>query len=214
MSSQRIRALTFRLEDSTKDERLKALSELQTIAKRESHLVAELSTQSLMEALQEQGEAEEYAEVLSVFDILVKAEEDDVAFANLEILLQDRVNVDVLLELLEHTDMTVSVTTSQLLVDMHNINGDKLEQLIQDCPDGMNKLLLRLPNQNTEVLRNQALTLLLKLTAKNVEIKKTLVFNEVRTCSSQAYRLSFQTQLPYPNLSFLLAFSPSISRLP
>lgn len=214
MSSQRIRALTFRLEDSTKDERLKALSELQTIAKRESHLVAELSTQSLMEALQEQGEAEEYAEVLSVFDILVKAEEDDVAFANLEILLQDRVNVEVLLELLEHTDMTVSVTTSQLLVDMHNINGDKLEQLIQDCPDGMNKLLLRLPNQNTEVLRNQALTLLLKLTAKNVEIKKTLVFNEVRTCSSQAYRLSFQPQLPYPNLSFLLAFSPSISRLP
>lgn len=180
MSSQRIRALTFRLEDSTKDERLKALSELQTIARRESKLVAELSTQSLMEALQEQGEAEEYAEVLSVFDILLKTDEEGVAFANLEILLQDRVNVEVLLELLEHSDMTVSVTTSQLLVDMHNINGDKLEQLIQDCPDGMNKLLLRLPNQNTELLRNQALILLLKLTAKNVEIKKTMVFNEVR----------------------------------
>ena len=51
--------------------------------------------------------------------------------------------------------------------------------MIQNIPDGMNKLLQRLPDASREAVRDQALVLVQKLTAHSEEMKKTLVFNEV-----------------------------------
>jgi hypothetical protein len=44
----------------------------------------------------------------------------------------------------------------------------------------MNKLLQRLPDSSREEVRNQAIVLVQQLTAQNEEMKKTVVFNEVR----------------------------------
>jgi hypothetical protein len=85
---------------------------------------------------------------------------------------------DLLLELLGHEDMTVGVMASQILMELHMRAGTALERAIQQCPDGMTKLLQLLPVSAREEVRNQALTLLMQLTAKNEEMKKTLAFNE------------------------------------
>jgi len=43
----------------------------------------------------------------------------------------------------------------------------------------MTKLLQRLPDRSREEVSNQAILLVQQLTAKNEEMKKTVVFNEV-----------------------------------
>ena len=48
---------------------------------------------------------------------------------------------------------------------------------------GMIKLLQRLPDGSREEVRDQAIVLVQQLTAQNEEMKKTVVFNEVRTAS-------------------------------
>jgi hypothetical protein len=48
----------------------------------------------------------------------------------------------------------------------------------------MNKLLQRLPDSSREEVRNQAIVLVQQLTAHNEEMKKTVVFNEVRPGAS------------------------------
>lgn len=42
------------------------------------------------------------------------------------------------------------------------------------------KLLQRLPDSSREEVRNQAIVLIQQLTTTNEELKKTVVFNEVR----------------------------------
>jgi hypothetical protein len=44
----------------------------------------------------------------------------------------------------------------------------------------MIKLLQRLPDSSREEVRNQAIVLIQQLTTSNEEMKKTVVFNEVR----------------------------------
>lgn len=85
---------------------------------------------------------------------------------------------DLLLELLGHEDMTVGVMASQILMELHTRAGTALENAIQQCPEGMTKLLQLLPDSSREEVRNQAIVLLMQLTAKNEEMKKTLAFNE------------------------------------
>ena len=43
----------------------------------------------------------------------------------------------------------------------------------------MNKLLGRLPDRSREEVSNQAIAFIQQLTARNEEMKKTVVFNEV-----------------------------------
>jgi hypothetical protein len=68
--------------------------------------------------------------------------------------------------------------SSQILTEIHANNGAILEKQIHDCPNGMNKLLLRLPDISREEVRNQSLVLVQQLTLKNEEMKKTVVFND------------------------------------
>ena len=68
--------------------------------------------------------------------------------------------------------------SSQILTEIHANNGATLEKQIHDCPNGMNKLLLRLPDLSREEVRNQSLVLVQQLTLKNEEMKKTVVFND------------------------------------
>lgn len=98
---------------------------------------------------------------------------------NIPSLLGDPANIELLLDLLEHEDMTVGVMTSQVLSQIYSSNPSALETAIQSCPTGMNKLLQILPNRSREEVSNQTIVLIQQLTANNEEMKKTVAFNEV-----------------------------------
>jgi len=135
----------------------------------------------LIDLLKEHGTTEEYQEALDLIYRLIKCPKDPSAAAknSEKILLHKNDNIELLLELLEHKDMVVGITTSQILTEIHLNSGPILEKSIQDCHNGMNKLLQRLPDSSREEIRNQAIVLIQQLTAKNEEMKKTVAFNEV-----------------------------------
>ena len=136
--------------------------------------------QLLLDLLKEQGSTEEYQEALDLIYRLIKCPKDPkAAVTNSELILQTKAdNIELLLELLEHMDMVVGITTSQILTEIHANCGPLLELAIQDCHTGMTKLLQRLPDASKEEVRNQAIVLVQQLTASNEEMKKTVAFNE------------------------------------
>ena len=176
---QTIRQMTIRLEsDATTAERLEALEQLQGMARTQSAAVGEVALGKAFEILQDGRSAEESQEALELINKLVTSRDRTAALSNTSLLLSQRDHVELLLYLLEHEDLTVGVQTSQILTELHANDGARLEALIQNCPEGMNKLLQRLPDTSREAVRNQALLLVQQLTSNNEEMKKTLVFNE------------------------------------
>lgn len=130
--------LVGRLEDATSSERIDALLELQTLAKTDGRVVGELTLQRVLDFLREQGSTEEYQESLDLIYKLVKNVRDPTTSKkNSSIILANISNVELLLDLLEHEDLTVGVMTSQILTEVHTNEGRDLEKQIQDCPAGM-----------------------------------------------------------------------------
>ena len=132
----KVKQLRNRLENATASERIDVIVELQTLSRTEASLVGEIALQKVLDFLKEQGSAEEYQESLDLIDRLIKVRDRVAASANTEIILSNNGNVELLLDLLEHEDLTVGVMASQLLTEVHAIAPLKLESCIQDCPDG------------------------------------------------------------------------------
>eukprot|EP01038_Epipyxis_sp_PR26KG_P004912 gene4912-6875_t len=173
-----IKQLTNRLENATSTERIEALQELLSLAKSMPEMVGEISLKKVMNFLKDQATIEEYLEALDLVFRLVKNRDPVSTAKNSQIILTETSNVEILLDLLEHEDLTIGVMTSQILTELHANQSDTLEIEIQKCPDGMNKLLQRLPDKKREEVRNQAIVLIQQLTSRNEEMKKTLVFND------------------------------------
>jgi hypothetical protein len=131
-----INQLASRLENATSVERVYALQELQSHARNAPEIVGSLSLKKVLEFLQEQGSAEEYQEALDLIYRLVKCKDQRAAKSNTTIILEDVNAVELLLDLLNHEDLTVGVMTSQILTELHTMNGAELEMQIQACPDG------------------------------------------------------------------------------
>jgi hypothetical protein len=131
-----ISQLANRLQNATNVERIYALQELQNHAKVTPELVGSLSLKRVLDFLQEQGSAEEYQEALDLIYRLVKCRDQGAAKANTDLILADSNAVELLLDLLNHEDLTVGVMTSQILTELHGNNGAGLELQIQQCPDG------------------------------------------------------------------------------
>jgi hypothetical protein len=131
-----IRQLAHRLESSSSSERIDALSELQTLARTSPDVVGEIALLKTFDLLKEQSSPEEYCEALDLTLRLIKCRNKDIAITNTGLILSDRANVELLLDLLEHSDLTVGVMTSQILTELHGNDGASLEQQIQHCPDG------------------------------------------------------------------------------
>ena len=177
-TARSIRQLAVRLEDSTSSERIQALEELQQLAHSYPGDVCDIALERLFEVLQERGSTVEYLETLNVFDALIKSTDRVVSRKNVNAILSESSRMDLFLDLLDHEDATIGVMASQSIAAMHDILGDIVEDRIQKCPDGMNKLLQRLPDSSREAVRDQALLLVQKLTRNSEEMKKTLVFND------------------------------------
>lgn len=183
MSSEivvQVKQLAHRLENASSSERLDALYELGSLAKTDPGIVGEYALKRTMDFLREQGSSEEYQEALDLIFRLIKNSRDkDACVINANIIVAEENNVLLFLDLLEHEDITVGIMASQILTEIHHISGQQLENQIQMCPDGMNKLLQRLPDSHNEEVRNQSIVLVQELTSDNEELKKTVVFNEV-----------------------------------
>ena len=67
---------------------------------------------------------------------LLKNREADAAAANASIILSDPSYIELLLDLLEHEDLSVGVMASQIMTEIHSQDGAALESQIQQCPDG------------------------------------------------------------------------------
>lgn len=136
-----INQLASRLENATNTERIDALQDLQSHAKVSPEIVGSLSLKKVLDFLQEQGSAEEYQEALDLIYRLVKCRDKNACKSNANIILGDVNAVELLLDLLNHEDLTVGVMTSQILTEIHACNGPSLELQIQQCPDGKHQLL-------------------------------------------------------------------------
>lgn len=131
-----VNQLASRLENATSVERIDALQDLQSHARTAPEIVGSLSLKKVLDFLQEQGSAEEYQEALDLIYRLVKCKDQRAKKANTDIILDDGNAIELLLDLLNHEDLTVGVMTSQILTEIHACNGSSLEMQIQQCPDG------------------------------------------------------------------------------
>lgn len=175
-----INQLANRLSNNTySNEKIEALQELQSLSRSIPNIVGELALKKVLDFLQDQGNTEEYQEALDLISRLIKYRDKEISYNNTNIILNDISTIELLLDLLNHDDLTIGVMTSQILMEIHLCNGSKLELQIQQCPDAMNKLLQRLPDSSREEVRNQAIVLIQQLTSSNEEMKKTVAFNEV-----------------------------------
>lgn len=171
--------LADRLEDASSNERLEAIQSLHQLAKSYGSLVGECSMNKLLDLLREHGSVDEYQDILDLIIRLLSKKDQMTATINAKLILSGNRNIDVFLDLLEHDDITVGVMTSQILSELHSLHGDLLETEIQNCPDGMNKLLRRLPDNSREEVRDESIGIVQKLTASNEIMKTNFVFNEV-----------------------------------
>ena len=173
-----VKQLISRLDNArNSNERLETLEKINAFCRSNAEQGVQFLTR-LIELLHDEGSAEETQECLDVIFKLMKFDPSP-NHNNINALLQDSSNVELLLDLLEHENITVAVMTSQILSQIHTQNPSMLENAIQSCPNGMNKLLQRLPDRSKEEISNQALILVQQLTANNEEMKKTVAFNEV-----------------------------------
>jgi hypothetical protein len=131
-----IKQFANRLQNATTTERIEALNELQTLAKSSPELVGENALQKILDFLKEQGNSEEYQEALDLIYRLIKSRNKDAAIYNASLVLRELSNIELLLDLLEHEDLTVGVMTSQILTELHATDRFSLESQIQKCPDG------------------------------------------------------------------------------
>ena len=174
-----IKKYLYRLDSSATNERLEALQQLQSLAKRYPSEVGDCISR-ILSLLYEPGSAEEYQESLDILLRLISCRDESIAEINVNRLLESPKSVELFLDLLEHEDLTVAVMVNQILTEIHLRKASTLEGLIQESPAGMNKLLQRLSDHSREEVRNQALVFVQQLTSSNEEMKKTVVFNEVR----------------------------------
>lgn len=131
-----VKQLAIRLDNATSVERIDTLQELQNIAKQTPEVVGEFAMKKVLDLLKEQGSAEEYQEALDLIYRLIKCRDKEAAKKNTSIILEEQGHVELLLDLLEHEDAIIGVTASQLLTEIHAVDGATLEAMIQLCPDG------------------------------------------------------------------------------
>lgn len=131
-----IKQLTSRLESSVSSERIEALQELQVISRTSPGPVGELAIKNVFDLLRSQSNSEEYSEALDLTSRLIKSRDREAALANTARILEDESNVELLLDLLEHSDVMVGIMTSEILTELHSNDNVGLESQIQRCPDG------------------------------------------------------------------------------
>lgn len=131
--------LVGRLDSGTnQSERLQALKELQNLAKKHPDDVGAAALRKILDLLRRgDGNDEENQDILDLVFRLVEIRGNTAAVLNTSIVLADVSNVEVLLDMLEHKDILIGVSASQILTEIHTNSASDLERSIQQCPNGV-----------------------------------------------------------------------------
>lgn len=176
-----IKKLANRLENaSSMHDRLSALVELQNLSKVENNAmeIGTYALQIVLDQLMHCDTSEEYVEILDLMEKLINSKNKEANIKNSKSILSESRNVETLLELMCHENGTTSIIASQVLTLLHGNDGEFLEKSIQQCPNGLNRLLERLSDSSREEVRNQSIVLIQELTISNESMKNALVFQE------------------------------------
>ncbi|XP_047535373.1 general vesicular transport factor p115 isoform X2 [Vanessa atalanta] len=92
-----------------------------------------------------------------------------------EMFIKDPHNIQLLLDLLDEYDFRVRLSTVQLLISLLTNRTKDIQEIILDKPMGVSKMM-DLLSDNREVIRNETLLLLIKLTKGNANIQKIVAF--------------------------------------
>ena len=103
-----VKQYLHRLDDSSSIERVNALQQLQNLSRSSPDIVGHLAIPRIFKFLYEQNIAEECMETLDVIVRLInKSRNNDASLANVNMILSSSSNIELLLDLLEHEDLTV-----------------------------------------------------------------------------------------------------------
>lgn len=92
-----------------------------------------------------------------------------------EMFIKDPHNIQLLLDLLDEYDFRVRLSTVQLLISLLTNRTKDIQEIILDKPMGVSKMM-DLLSDSREVIRNETLLLLIKLTKGNANIQKIVAF--------------------------------------
>ena len=98
-----------RLDDNSSIERVNALQQLQNLSRSVPDLVGQLVIPRIFKFLYEQNNTEECMETLDVIVRLLTRKNNDASIQNVNLVLSTSSNIELLLDLLEHDDLTVGV---------------------------------------------------------------------------------------------------------
>ncbi|ORY51870.1 hypothetical protein BCR33DRAFT_655702 [Rhizoclosmatium globosum] len=92
-----------------------------------------------------------------------------------EVYTKDPTNVTILLEILEEFEFYIRFNTIQFLTTLLDNYGERLQECVLTSPIGIARLM-DLLDDTREIIRNEALLLLIALTSNNAEIQKIIAF--------------------------------------
>ncbi|XP_041981790.1 general vesicular transport factor p115 [Aricia agestis] len=92
-----------------------------------------------------------------------------------EMFIKDPHNIQLVLDLLDEYDFRVRLSAVQLLISLLTNRTKDIQEIILDKPMGVSKMM-DLLGDTREVIRNEALLLLVKLTKGNANIQKIVAF--------------------------------------
>ncbi|XP_023946413.1 general vesicular transport factor p115 isoform X1 [Bicyclus anynana] len=92
-----------------------------------------------------------------------------------EMFIKDPHNIQLVLDLLDEHDFRVRLSTVQLLISLLTNRTKDIQEIILDKPMGVSKMM-DLLGDTREVIRNETLLLLIKLTKGNANIQKIVAF--------------------------------------
>ncbi|KAJ3336905.1 Vesicle-mediated ER to Golgi transport protein, partial [Kappamyces sp. JEL0680] len=92
-----------------------------------------------------------------------------------EIFVKDPSNIALLLDILSEVDYYVRFSTVTLLGTLYESVGDSMHEGILTSPLGISRLIDLLDDKR-EIIRNEGLLLLIKLTSTNADIQKIVAF--------------------------------------
>ena len=103
------------------------------------------------------------------------SKDDDLGGMFSEIFVKDTSNVALLLDMLAEVEFYVRFATVTLLTTLFESVGDALHEGILTSPLGISRLIDLLDDRR-EIIRNEGLLFLIKLTGSNTDIQKIVAF--------------------------------------
>lgn len=157
------------------EDRRAAAQALKSVSKHYQHEVGTVALQTILTALQRDNEDSESVKCLVETVISICTEGVQLRREFGELFLKDPESARILLGCLQDRSQAVRFSILQLLSILEEMLPHRLAEAILAFPSGLSKLL-DLLEDNRDIIRVEAISLLCHLTASSMEIQKIAVF--------------------------------------